>query len=407
LQLPLRRPERGLSNFHHGLPASSADNEEITPDFLFMMDLKEFHEVIIVGAGPAGIAAAIRMSQLGMACLVLEKSEGPRVKQCGGAVSPYAVRIYSKLGFSEEYFQTHGYATNHGWIHASGIELHGQTTNGKRGFLVERRQLDWDFQQHATSQHSVRIEYGAEVLGIQINGGSVQAEARKNKHIESYSCRFLIAADGAASVIRTRLSGRKIRPRDMILTSSGVLESDAEYLPVIRFHEDHMPSYSWIFPYTKGRVNVGIGIYADVYGNARNRASVEALIGRMQPPDYQGKLSKWIINTNALENRVFGRRVFLAGDAGGFADAFTGEGISFALRSGIAAANTIARIKKFGAAGSVCYLFSMSPVIARLLISKGLQRFLTRFPAAVKFILKWCEKSGVLRRLVFRYFSNS
>jgi geranylgeranyl reductase family protein len=372
-----------------------------------MISPREFYEVIVVGGGPAGIAAAIRMKQLGIACLVLEKSEGPRVKQCGGAISPYAVRIYSKLGLSEEYFQTHGFATNNGWIHAFGIQLHGYTTDGKRGFLVERRQLDWDFQQHAISQHSVRIEYGAEVFGIQLKYDSVQAEVRKNDHKKTYLCSFLIAADGAASVIRTRLSGRKIRPRDMILTSSGVLESEAQYLPVIRFHEDHMPSYSWIFPYTKGRVNVGIGIYADVYGNARNWASVEALIGRMQPPDYQGKLSKWIINTNALENRVFGRRVFLAGDAGGFADAFTGEGISFALRSGIAAANTIARMKQFGSVCSACYLFSLFPVIARLLISKGLQRFLTLFPEAVKFILKWCEKYGVLRRLIFRYFSNS
>jgi menaquinone-9 beta-reductase len=368
---------------------------------------REFHEVIVVGAGPAGIAAAIRMSQLGIACLVLEKSDGPRVKQCGGAVSPYAVRIYSKLGLSEEYFQTHGYATNSGWIRAFGIELHGHTMNGKRGFLIERRQLDWDFQQHAISQHSVRIEYGADVFGIQLDDNSVQTEVRKNNHKEHYSCRFLIAADGAASVIRTRLSGRKIRPRDMILTSSGVLESDEEYLPAIRFHEDHMTTYSWIFPYTKGRVNVGIGMYADVYGNVRNWASVEALIGRMQHPDCQAKLSRWIINTNALENRVFGRRVFLAGDAGGFADAFTGEGISFALRSGIAAANTIARMKRCGTVFSACYLLSMLPVIARLLISKGLQRFLTRFPADAKYILKWCEKSGVLRRLVFRYFSNS
>jgi geranylgeranyl reductase family protein len=367
----------------------------------------EFHEVIIVGAGPARIAAAIRISQLGIPCLVLEKSEGLRVKQCGGAISPHEVRIYAKLGFSEQYFLKHGYATNNGWIHAFGIELLGQTMDGKRGFLVERRQLDWDFQQLAVSQHSVRIEYGAEVIGIQLNDDSVQTEARKNNHKESYSCRFMIAADGAASIIRTRLSGRKIRPGNMILTSSGVFESDAEYLPAIRFHEDHMPTYSWVFPYTKGRVNVGIGMYADVYGKVRNWEGVEALIGRMQHPDCKGKLSKWIINTNALENRVFGRRVFLAGDAGGFADALTGEGISFALCSGIAAADTIARMKCFGAIFSVCYLLSMFPVITRLLISKGLQRYLTRFPAAAKFILKRCEKSGALRRLVFRYFSNS
>jgi menaquinone-9 beta-reductase len=367
----------------------------------------EFHEVIVVGAGPAGIAAAIRLSQLGIACLVLEKSEGPRVKHCGGGVSPYAVNIYSKLGFSEEYFQTNGHAATNGWIHAFGHKLLGHTMNGKRGFMVERRQLDWDFQQHAITRHSVQIEYGVAVSGIRLNHDYVQTEVRRNSHKSLYPCRFLIAADGAASAIRTHLSGRKIRPTDMILTSSGIIESDAEFAPLIRFHEDHLPTYSWVFPCTNGRVNVGIGMYADVYGKVQNWAEVEALIGRMQHPDYQGKLSRWIINTNALENRVFGHRVFLAGDAGGFGDAFTGEGISFALRSGMAAADTIARIKRFGGIFSASYSFSLFPVIARLLISKGLQRFLTRFPATIGFILRRGLRIRALRRLVYRYFSNS
>jgi geranylgeranyl reductase family protein len=367
----------------------------------------EFHDVIVVGAGPAGIAAAIRLSQLGITCLVLEKSEGPREKHCGGGVSPSAVTAYSKLGFPEAYFQANGYAITSGWIHAFGHKLLGHTMNGKRGFIVERRQLDWDFQQHAIKKHSVRIKYGAAVSSIQLNHDYVQTEVRNDGHKTFYSCRFLIAADGAASVIRTRLSGHKIRPRDLIITSSGIVESDAEFVPSILFHEDHMPSYSWIFPYTKGRVNVGIGIYADVYRRIGNWADVEALIGRMQHPNYQRKLSKWIINTNALENRVFGHRVFLAGDAGGFVDAFTGEGISFALRSGMAAADTIARIKRFGSIFSAWYLFSMLPVIARLLIAKGLQRFLTRHQAAAKSILKRCLKIRAMRRLVYRYFSNS
>jgi geranylgeranyl reductase family protein len=367
----------------------------------------EFHEVIVVGAGPAGIAAAIRLSQLGIACLVLEKAEGPREKHCGGGVSPSAVNMYLKLGFPEAYFRRNGYPTSNGWIHAYGHKMLGRTIAGKLGFIIERRQLDWDFQQHAASQHSVRIEYGAMVLGVQLNDHRVQIEVRKNDHKKQCSCRFLIAADGAASAIRTRLSGHKIRPKDMILTSSGILKTNAEYVPSIRFHEDHMPTYSWIFPCLKGRVNVGIGMYADVYGNAQNWANVEALIGRMFHHDYQGKLSRWIINTNALESRVFGHRIFLAGDAGGFVDAFTGEGISFALRSGMAAADTIARIKRFGAIFSTCYLFYMFPAIIRLMISKGLQRFLTRFPAATKSILKRCLKIGALRRLAYKYFSNS
>jgi menaquinone-9 beta-reductase len=367
----------------------------------------ECPDVIVVGAGPAGTAAAIRLSQLGITCLVFEKSEGPRTKQCGGGVSPRAVEIYSELGFPADYFPANGKAITSGWIHAFGHKLLGHTMDGKRGFVMERKQLDWDFQQHAISRYSVRIEYGAAVSGIQLMKDRVQAEVRKNGTRKNYSCRFLIAADGATSLIRSRLSGKKIQPQNKILTSSAILETKTEFVPSIRFHEDHMPTYSWIFPFTKGRVNVGIGMYADVYDPVRSWADVESLIGRMPHPDYQGRLSRWIINTNVLETRVYGRRVFLAGDAGGFVDAFTGEGISFALRSGVAAADTIARMKRFGALFSATYSFSMFPAIARLLISKLLQRFLKKFPAATRFILKWCIEIRAVRRLVYRYFSNS
>ncbi len=375
--------------------------------FLFMINPQNFHEAIVVGAGPAGIAAAIRLSQLGVECLVLEKAGGPREKPCGGAVSPAAAKTYAKLGFSEPYFLKNGCETDDGWIRAFGIELHGHTKGGKRGFLVERRQLDWDFQQFAISQHAVRIEYGAEVFSVRLEDDSVIAQVRKGDRKGPYSCRFLIAADGAASIIRTRLSGRKIRPKDMILTSSGVFPSDRAPLPAIRFHEEHMPAYSWVFPCPQSRVNVGIGIYADVYEKVGNWARVEALVGSMQHPGYAGKLSRWIINTNPWEPRVYRRRVFLAGDAGGFADAFTGEGISFALRSGMAAAAAIARARRFGGICAISYMLSMAPVVSRLIFSKALQRLLTRIPAAAKVLLRSCEKSGAMRRLVFRYFSNS
>lgn len=365
------------------------------------------HEVIVAGAGPAGTAAAIRLSQLGVDCLVLEKAGGPREKHCGGAVSPFGVKLYSRLGLPKSYFEKHGYATNTGWIQGFGLELPGRTADGSNGFLVERRQLDWDFQQVAVSRHSVRIQYGAQVSGVQVGRDCVNVLVRQGGRKEEYSCRFLIAADGAASVIRTRLSGHRIQPENLILTSSGVVESDGNYLPCIRFQEDYMPTYSWVFPLTGNRVNVGIGIYEDVFQRISDWAEVERLIERMSHPDFEGKLSRWVINTNALEKRMYGCRVLLSGDAGAFVDPFTGEGISFALRSGISAANTIALARQYGAPFASLYLLFMSPVILRLVISKTLQRLWTRFPDGAKRILRSCKKNGFSRRLLFRYFSNS
>ncbi len=363
-------------------------------------------EVIVVGAGPAGVAAGIRLRRLGIDCLVLEKAPGPRVKQCGGAVSPYAVRLYAELGLTEDYFRQHARGTNEGWINGFGVELLGHTSNGVHGYFVERRQLDWDFQQAAISA-GVPIEYDCEVIDISLTGDGVSVKVRKDGETAAYFCRFLVAADGATSRIRTHLAGGKIPEKHRILTSSAILDCASYETGVIRFHEDWMPTYTWVFPYVGNRVNVGIGVYAKVYERVGSRATLEEIISRATGLRCEGKLGKWVINTNPVERRVFGGRVLLAGDAGGFVDALTGEGIGFALRSGMACADAIASIRKFGPIASCAYTARMTWVVLRLLSSKMLQLSFSRFPKLAGFFLRWCSRNRTARRMVFWYFSNS
>jgi menaquinone-9 beta-reductase len=364
------------------------------------------HEVVVVGAGPAGVAAAITLARLGIKPLVLEKAAGPRVKHCGGAVSPSGVKQYMRLGLPQDYFRQHGFPTDEGWISGFGVVLHGRTPGRRLGYFVERRHIDWTFQQTAITEQGIHIEYGAEVVGLRCDAHELELEVRQDGRVDVYCPRFLIAADGAASLIRRSISGRCIHSRSLVLTSSATLAEGSDR-PAILFHEDHMPSYSWVFPNAGNRTNIGIGIYASGYRKLENRSAMEALIAQMTELDYEGKLSRWIINTNAIQRRTYGSRVFLVGDAGAFADALTGEGISFALRSGVAAARTVALVRRFGSVFAWSYCICMLPITVRLLAAKLLQMLISRYPALAGWFLRLCSRNKVARWMIFRYFSNA
>jgi geranylgeranyl reductase family protein len=359
------------------------------------------YEVIIVGGGPAGIAAAIELRRRKIPCAVLEKAAGRRVKHCGGAVSPSAAKVYGDLGLPEEYFHKMGRAADRGWIHGFGVGLLGRIPGGKPGFFVEREELDWKFQQAARTAHGVVLLYGVGVTSVEIERGAVRVSARRDGQAITFSSRFLIGADGSASIVRARLARSRIAGHNLILTSSSILPAGDVHDPAIRFHEDRMPTYSWIFPYSGERVNVGVGVYASLGREARHSKGVEELI---DTPD-TAPLSRWIINTNPLQRRSFKGRVLLAGDAGGFVDALTGEGIGFALKSGIAAARAI-RMRRFGLPAGLAYFMLVFPLLPRLLLSKVLQLLTCRFPGIAGGFLQLCNRNRFARWALFRYFAN-
>jgi geranylgeranyl reductase family protein len=362
--------------------------------------------VIVVGAGPAGIAAAIELQRRNITCVVLEKAAGRRVKHCGGAVSPSAANVYGRLGLPEKFFRTRGYAAHRGWINGFGVRLLGQVPGGKPGFFVEREELDWEFQQTARTLHGVALLYGVDVTDVRPARRSVQVLARREGETIVLTSRFLIAADGSASVMRSRLVRSRVAGHHLILTGSAIVPSRDECEPIIKFHEDRMPTYSWIFPYAEARVNVGAGVYASLGKGICGRHQIEDLVEL--PGDNQTRatpLERWVINTDPLQKRSFKGRVLLVGDAGGFVDAVTGEGIGFALRSGIAAARAIA-IRRFGLAICFGYSVLVFPMMPRLLLSKTVQLLIARFPGVAGRFLRLCSRNRVARWALFRYFAN-
>ena len=371
-------------------------------------DFKNTEKIIIIGAGPAGVAAAIQLSREGIKSVLIEKEKGMRNKPCGGAVSPRAITMYKLLGMPGNYFEKNGRRENQARIEGFGKVLNGFSHNKTYGFMMDRRILDWDFQQLAKQSKDVEILYGLKVVDVTLEGKRVRVKIKTKAKITNVFCKYLIAADGAGSIVRIKIFGAKIRDHDMVLTSGTFIDNNRIQRSYIRFHEDYLPTYSWKFPHKGDRTNMGIGIYKNVYKKKLGDVSLfSSLLSRMDPSFSKKKLERWFINTNPFQKKQYRRRIFLIGDAGGYVDAFTGEGILYALRSGISIAKTIAAMEKYGSQQYVVHPIYMFPTFVRLVKSKVLQLLFYHFGFTARVTFYLCARFRRINNLFSKYFSNT
>lgn len=282
------------------------------------MKTKNHYKVIVIGAGPGGLACASLLAEQGVRVLVLERSSHIGRKICAGGVTWSGLAQHLPEGLVEKHFKNQHIRTGSREIVISSPEPIISTVNRvKLGRWMA----------------SKAIQAGATLL----TGTYVKAITEKEVITESerFSYEFLVGADGSNSLVRRYL---KI-PMEKI--GSGVqyqIQGNFEEM-VWHLEPDRFATgYAWIFPH-KGIASVGA--YA-------NRAD-------MPPHILKEKLHQWMafygIKTSGLKaeaaNINFDYRgyrfdnKFLIGDAAGLASGLTGEGIYSAVCSGQAAARTI------------------------------------------------------------------
>ncbi len=339
-------------------------------------------DVVVVGAGPAGAATAILLAEHGLAVQLVDRARFPRPKICGEYLSPEASRVLDRLGVLKA---VDGVATPLAGMRITapdGTVLVGRyraigpwrpyrehalaiSRETLDGLLVERvRALPIDFREE-TRVTGVVVE-DDRVAGVDAIDGDGQAL--------SLRAQLVIAADGRASVIAQRLGLRRAhRLQRMALVTyveglSRVSEPRAPFSGHPRLDPGSRtplqlgeifidpPDYSIINPIAPDRANVSIVVplahvapwsgRLDAFFAARARQLphlARRLAGarRVAPVRAMGPLAYEV-----LPPRVGG--VLLVGDAAGFFDPFTGEGIFSALRSAELAAETAVRALRDG-----------------------------------------------------------
>jgi len=307
------------------------------------------YDVAIIGAGPAGAVAAALCARSGLKTIIVEKKKLPRVKSCAGGITARAIRLLRDLNYiNDQWFEK---CVNRLMIH---YPKTGESYEliSKQPYLatVCRSDFDRKLAELAARSGAYLAESEAFVHYERETSGQLMVKTDKSE----FCARILIGADGYYSQVRKQMiseTGSAISFPMMFGIECDVAIDQIRSLPLehchLFFNSGAHVNYGWAFP-KKEVINIGIVLDAE-----DNMKSLKSLMPVQQIKWFLQKISgknpDWIrigaapipLFGKVLNPPIQNRNVFLVGDAAGFADAWTGEGIYFGVSSAIFAHQTI------------------------------------------------------------------
>jgi flavin-dependent dehydrogenase len=197
---------------------------------IFIMRSTEMSEkawdVIIVGAGPGGSAAAIALAQSGWRVLLLDKSNFPRDKVCGDMISPRSQRALRTLGCSPALEAACPHRVNAGAFYLDGQKL---LTAGvpkvtgltDYGLVLPRMVFDEVLFRQAQAAGAQTLER-CEVKELKIDAAGVSVVAEREGEPQAFPCRLVIGADGAHSLVARTLNPKIAQRQKYLICLEGL-----------------------------------------------------------------------------------------------------------------------------------------------------------------------------------------
>jgi geranylgeranyl reductase family protein len=305
-------------------------------------------DVLVVGAGPAGSAAAAWAARGGAEVVLADAAVFPRDKTCGDGLTPRAIGELQKLGL-EDWLRAH--TVNQGLrAHGFGQTLLLPWPGGSLpawGSAVARTELDDHLRTTAIKSGATAID-GVRAVDVRREGARVAAVVfQRGEERFEIACRRLVVADGVRSPLG-KLLGREWH-RDTVYGVAGrsYVTSTMSNDPWISSHlelrgEDGeiLSGYGWIFPLGTGEVNIGVGTLATAKRPANiaikplmsfyagERREEFGLSGDLRMP------TSALLPMGGAVSQVAGPNWALIGDAAGCVNPLNGEGIDYGLETG-------------------------------------------------------------------------
>jgi len=320
------------------------------------------HDVVIVGGGPSGATLGALLARDGLSVLIIDRSEFPRDKLCGGLISARGAEAI-RNAFGGEVLRQVAVERNTGCRVFYRERLVADVEDAGVSHSTDRREMDARFLSVARDA-GCRVSEGSLVVGVDFTDSTVRLESGR---LERGS--IIVGADGAQSIVRRSLYGRGARSgRNMgfALVSRvplGLLKDDETHAacrdrPHVFFGV--LPwGYGWIFP--KGdHLLLGMGGLtrkgSDYRGAFEALRDAYCIAGAEDRLEVRGGL---VPAGNFVRSPGRGN-VLLLGDAAGLAEPCTGEGIVYAVESALLAAPAIRESVACGEPATAGRLYSVA-----------------------------------------------
>ena len=325
------------------------------------------HNIVIIGAGPAGAAAALKLDRLGIPCVIIDKAIFPRDKICGDGISHRVVDILRR--WIDPSVLARFESAQNIQLDSWGLSIEGTKENGfdigyrpyynkkqeaPPGFVCKRLEFDNFLVEEVKKSPHITFYENTEIVDFQRNtAGWLLTDKNNSLTIQT---QLLIIADGAHSRFARLIGGITLDPKHNMASVKayykGVTGFHADNFLEFYFLKNFLPGYFWIFPLPNGEANVGIAIVSEEVSKRKLnlRKCLNEVIEttpkfkkRFENAALIGDIQGFSLPLASKKRKLSGDGYMLTGDAASLIDPLTGEGIANAILSGAVAAEQAAQ----------------------------------------------------------------
>lgn len=340
------------------------------------------YDVAVVGSGPSGAMAAFCLARKGVRVAVLEKSALPRYKPCGGGIVRKAMQ-FLPVDVSE-FIERQCYQ-----VELNFISYHLHFTAKRKQPIVSMTMRDkFDYSLVSAARVAgADIFSKCRVVDVDSKVDSIELMTGKGP----FQARFVVGADGALSTVAKKSGwgeSRKLIPA--IESEIPVSKNEMDrFCHSARFDFGLFSSgYGWVFP---KKNHLSVGVLSMRKNTVRLNDMMENYLNALGlDPSTRSKRYGYLIPVTPRNDTFMRERVLLAGDAAGFANPITGEGISFALLSGQIAADALldGAFRK----NRVKNIFEREikkKILSELHLAHIFAKFIYRYPRLFRFLFRF------------------
>ncbi|NET33631.1 MAG: geranylgeranyl reductase family protein [Cyanothece sp. SIO1E1] len=362
-------------------------------------------DIFILGAGPGGVATALKLSYLGIPCVIADKAVFPRDKVCGDAISGKVTTLLNRLDpeilarfhaspFHVDVWGIRFLAPNESMLDIPFKSQQDRSVQNAPGYVCRRMDFDNFLIDELKQRKDVQFFENTAVTKYERQGdhwmlsnddGSFQVKTK-----------LLIVADGAYSRFARQIGGLEKDNAHYAAAVrayySNVKDLSQEGFIELHFIKSIIPGYFWVFPLPNGGANVGLGMRSDIVAKkqvnlkeslAEIIANHPKIAPRFAEAELEGKVIGYGLPLGSKKRVISGDGYMLVGDAGHLVDPMTGEGIGNAFYSGFIAAEqaqACLKEKNFSAEFLQAYDVRVARVLgSEMKLSYRLQKFIS-FP---------------------------